>query len=80
MHPHYKGKGVGSEGKSLLLAENICIYLLISKTGSFYVNTSIEKEERRGESWPEVFEYTFHGACMGNPMPELVLTPRRSRL
>jgi hypothetical protein len=30
--PHYKGKGVDL-GRSLLLVEHICIYLLISKTG-----------------------------------------------
>jgi hypothetical protein len=29
---------------------------------SFFVNTGTEKGEERGESWPYVFEYTFHGA------------------
>jgi hypothetical protein len=47
--PHYKGKGVDL-GRSLLLVEHICIYLLISKTGFFLCETI---------NLPKVYNFVF---------------------
>ncbi len=56
--------------RSLLLAEHICICLLIFKTTN-RKRESMGKGEGRDESWPYV---------MGNAWSDFILTPRRSWL
>jgi hypothetical protein len=71
---HYKGKGV-EWGRSLLLVEHICICLQISKTGFL-----CKHKYREGGRGMEGVKTDLMSWSMGNPMPELALTPCRSWL
>jgi hypothetical protein len=62
-------------GRSLLVAENKCICLLIYK---YQIGKGrgpeLGRGKGRGVSWPYIFEKSFYGVW-ATPMPELTFNP-----